>query len=62
MKYGIQVNVGSPGTPNWQWLHRYDMTKGEWDTAEEATAQMREWHPSKAKAHVFRVERIDDNP
>lgn len=61
MKYGIQVNVGRPGFPDWQWLHRHDMVRGEWDTIEKARQTMCEWHPNALKAHLFRVSEINED-
>ena len=62
MKFGIQVNVGPPGTPDWKFLHMCDMSKGEWDSYDEAYAQMKLWHPNYAKANIFRVSEVDDSP
>lgn len=45
MKYGIQVNIGPPGAPDWRWLQQHDMSSGEWDSKDKATAKMLEWHP-----------------
>jgi len=38
MKYGIQVNVGMRGTPQWKWLHHPTMDRAEWATREAAEA------------------------
>ncbi|HPC92947.1 MAG TPA: hypothetical protein P5182_11305 [Myxococcota bacterium] len=62
MKYGIQVNIGPPGAPDWRWLQQHDMSSGEWDSKDKATAKMLEWHPNPMKAHLFRVHEIDENP
>jgi hypothetical protein len=62
VKFGIQVNVGPPGSPDWRWLHRCDMGRGEWNTITEARQQMLEWHPNELKAHLFRVREIDEGP
>jgi len=38
MSYGIQVNVGNPGTTNWKWLHSPDMKPFEFPTKDDADA------------------------
>ena len=40
MSYGIQVNVGNPGTTNWKWLHDYSMKPFEFPTKEDANAKV----------------------
>ena len=55
MNYGIQVNVGNPGTTNWKWLHSPDMKPFEFPTKDEADAQLERWYPGH-KAMCFRVE------
>lgn len=61
MRFGIQVNVGPPGSPDWRWLHRFDMWRGEWGSFDEAREQMLLWHPNELKAHLFRVWEIDED-
>ena len=61
MKYGIQVNVGMRGTPQWRWLHHPTMDRAEWPTREAAEAQKELWYPG-SKSAVFRVEEIDETP
>jgi hypothetical protein len=55
MSYGIQVNIGNPGTTNWKWLHDYSMKPFEFPTKEDANAQLERWYPNH-KALCFRVE------
>ncbi len=62
MKFALQVNVGPPGLPDWRWLYQSLSARGEWDTWEEATAKMLEWHPNPMKAHLFRVREVDEGP
>jgi hypothetical protein len=39
VKYGIQVNIGPPGAPDWRWLQQHDMSSGEWDSKDKADCQ-----------------------
>ncbi len=52
--WGIQVNVGHPGAPNWQWLLGHTMTRTVYRTQAEAEAQKATWYPD-ARAAIFRV-------
>lgn len=61
MKYGIQVNVGMRGTPQWKWLHHPNMDRAEWPTRDQAVAQKEMWYPWSTDA-VFRVWEIDETP
>ncbi len=59
MKWGIQVNVGGPGTPDWRWLHGPAFDHTECVSQEHAQTLKDLWYPG-AKANLFRVEQIDE--
>lgn len=59
MKWGIQVNVGGPGTPDWRWLHGPQFDRTECESREEAQSLKDLWYPN-AKRNLFRVEQVDE--
>lgn len=59
MKWGIQVNVGGPGTPDWRWLHGPQFDRTECASKEHAETLTTLWYPG-AKKNLFRVEQIDE--
>ena len=49
MKWGIQVNVGGPGTPDWRWLHGPQFDRTECVSREHAQTLKDLWYPGAKK-------------